>query len=155
MDGGAWWAAVHGVIKNWTRLSDFTFNFYFPLSCIGERNGNPLQCSCLENPRDGGTWWAAVYGVVLSWTRLKWHSSNKIFSNFVIIFSDIKSRIIFMKILHSSWIISVSKLAYSTFSKSCSLIDYSINSASSYLCCIRQWQLNIMVNSSDSVESVT
>jgi len=37
--------------------------FHFSLSCIGEGNGNPLQCSCLENPRDGGAWWAAVYGV--------------------------------------------------------------------------------------------
>jgi len=41
------------------------------LSCIGEGNGNPLQCSCLENPRDGGAWWATVYGVAQSWTRLK------------------------------------------------------------------------------------
>ena len=38
-------------------------HFYFSLSCIGEGNGNPLQCSHLENPRDGGAWWAAVYGV--------------------------------------------------------------------------------------------
>ena len=45
--------------------------FHFSLSCIGEGNGNPLQCSCLENPRDGGAWWAAVYGVAQSWTRLK------------------------------------------------------------------------------------
>ena len=48
--------------------------FHFPLSCIGEGNGNPLQCSCLENPRDGGAWWAAVYGVAQSWTRLMWLS---------------------------------------------------------------------------------
>ena len=41
------------------------------LSCIGEDNGNPLQCSCLENPREGGAWWAAVYGVAQSRTRLK------------------------------------------------------------------------------------
>ena len=46
------------------------------LSCIGEGNGNPLQCSCLENPRDGGAWWAAVYGVAQSRTRLKWLSSR-------------------------------------------------------------------------------
>ena len=52
MGGGAWWAAVHGVAKSQTRLSDFTFTFHF--SCIGEGNGNPLQCSCLENPRDWG-----------------------------------------------------------------------------------------------------
>ena len=45
--------------------------FHFSLSCIGEGNGNPLQCSCLENPRDGGVWWAAVSGVAQSWTRLK------------------------------------------------------------------------------------
>ena len=49
---------------------------HFSLSCIGEGNGNPLQCSCLENPRDGGAWWAAVYGVALSRTRLKWLSSS-------------------------------------------------------------------------------
>ena len=46
------------------------------LSCIGEGNGNPLQCSCLENPRGGGAWWAAVYGVAQSWTRLKQLSSS-------------------------------------------------------------------------------
>ena len=52
-----------------TRLGEFTFTF--SLSCIGEGNGNPLQCSCLENPRDGEAWWAAVYGVTQSRTRLK------------------------------------------------------------------------------------
>ena len=51
-------------------------HFHFSLSCIGEGNGNPLQCSCLENPRDGGVWWAAVYGVTQSWTQLKWLSSS-------------------------------------------------------------------------------
>ena len=76
MDGGAWWAAVHGDAKSWTRLSDFTFTFHFSLSCIGEGNGNPLQCSCLENPRVGGAWWAAVYGVTQGWTRLKRLSSS-------------------------------------------------------------------------------
>ena len=45
--------------------------FHFSLPCIGEGNGTPLQCSCLENPRDGGAWRAAVYGVAQSWTRLK------------------------------------------------------------------------------------
>ena len=43
-------------------------HFHFSLSCIGEGNGNPLQCSCLENPRDGEAWWAAVYGVAQSQT---------------------------------------------------------------------------------------
>ena len=50
--------------------------FHFSLSCIGEGNGNPLQCSCLENPRDGGARWAAIYGVAQSQTRLKWLSSS-------------------------------------------------------------------------------
>ena len=44
-------------------------HFHFSLSCIGEGNGNQLQCSCLENPRDGGAWWAAVYGVAQSRTQ--------------------------------------------------------------------------------------
>ena len=49
-------------------------HFHVSLSCIGEGNGNPLQCSCLGNPRDGGAWWAAIYGVAQSRTRLKWLS---------------------------------------------------------------------------------
>ena len=53
--------------------SDMTeqLHFHFSPSCIGEGNGNPLQCSCLENPRDGEAWWAAVYGVAQNQTRLK------------------------------------------------------------------------------------
>ena len=51
-------------------------HFHFSLSCIGEGNGNPLQCSCLENLRDGGAWWAAIYGVAQSQTRLKPLSSS-------------------------------------------------------------------------------
>ena len=56
-----------------SQRSDTTerLHFHFSLSCIGEGNGNPLQCPCLENPRDGGAWWAAIYGVTWSWTRLK------------------------------------------------------------------------------------
>ena len=58
--------------------SDMTerLDFHFSLSCIGEGNGNPLQCSCLENPRDRGAWWAAVYGVAQSRTLLKQLSSS-------------------------------------------------------------------------------
>ena len=112
MDREAWRAAVHGVTKSLTRLSDWTelkdmathsstlawkipwteepgrlqsrghevsdmterLHFHFSLACIGEGNGNPLLCSCLENPRDGGAWWAAVYGVTQSRTWLKWLS---------------------------------------------------------------------------------
>ena len=51
-------------------------HFHFSLSCIGAGNGNPLQCSCLANPRDGGAWWASVHGVTQSQTRLKRCSSN-------------------------------------------------------------------------------
>ena len=63
-------------------------HFHFLLSCIGEGNGNPLQCSCLENPRDGGAWWAAISGVAQSQTQLKQLSSSssssqdKIFQSF-------------------------------------------------------------------------
>ena len=64
-----------------TSLSLFT-------SCIGEGKGNPLQCSCLENPRDGGAWWAAIYGVAQSQTRLKRlsSSSSKLSLKFVCLF---------------------------------------------------------------------
>ena len=72
---------VHVSLQN----NDFIFfktylvgvlHFHFSLSCIGEENGNPLQCSCLENPRDGGAWWAAIYGVAQNWTQLKRLSSS-------------------------------------------------------------------------------
>ena len=53
-------------------------HFHFSLSSIGEGNGNPLQCSCLENPRDGGTWWAAVYGVTqLDTTEVTWQQQQQ------------------------------------------------------------------------------
>ena len=61
-------------------------HFQFSLSCIGEGNGNPLQCSCLENPRDGGAWWAAVYGVAQSRTRLKRLSSSSLMDTVVFCF---------------------------------------------------------------------
>ena len=61
--------------------SDMTerLHFHFSLLCIGEGNGNPLQCSCLENPKDGASWWAAVYGVAQSRIWLKWLSSMHVF----------------------------------------------------------------------------
>ena len=61
-------------------------HFHFSLSCVGEGNGNPLQCSCLENPRDGGAWWAAVCGVAESQTRLKRLSSSSSRLHFVYLF---------------------------------------------------------------------
>ena len=85
-DGGAWLAAVHGVAKGQTRLSDFTFTFHSSLSCIGEGSGNPLQCSCLENPRDSRGWWAAVYGVAQSRTWLERLSSNSSSSSMMPLF---------------------------------------------------------------------
>ena len=63
----------------WLRVRhDWETSLYFSLSCIGEGNGNPLQCSCLENPREGGAWWTAVCGVAQSQTRLEQLSSSKI-----------------------------------------------------------------------------
>ena len=85
MDGGAWWAVVHGVAEE----SDVTewLHFHFSLSCIGEGNGNPLQCSRLENPRDGRAWWAAVCGVAQSQTRLKRLSSSAVQIQWTVSFS--------------------------------------------------------------------
>ena len=68
MGCGPWGRCKSGTTKR--------LHFHFSLSCIGEGNGNPLQCSCLENPRDGGAWWASVYGVAQSRTRLKQLSSS-------------------------------------------------------------------------------
>ena len=72
------WRSLVGCSPWGCEESDMTecLRFHFSLSCIGEGNGNPLQCSCLENPRHGGAWWAAVYGVAQSQTRLKWLSSS-------------------------------------------------------------------------------
>ena len=73
MDGGAWWAAVHGIAKSQTYWGTSPS---LSLSCTGEGNGNPLQCSCLENPRNRGVWWAAVYGAPQGRTQLKQLSSS-------------------------------------------------------------------------------
>ena len=67
------WTEEPGGLQSMGSLeSDMTerLHFHFSLSCIGEGNGHPLHCSCLENPRDGGAWWAAVHGVAKSRTRL-------------------------------------------------------------------------------------
>ena len=74
MDGGAWWAAVHGVAQSQTRLSDFTFTFHF--DALEKEMATRSSVLGLENPRDGGAWWAAVYGVTQSQTRLKRLSSG-------------------------------------------------------------------------------
>ena len=72
MDRGAWWAAVHGVTKSRTQLSDFSFTFHFHAL----EKEMATHCSCLQNPRDKGAWWAAVYGVTQSRTRLTLLSSS-------------------------------------------------------------------------------
>ena len=75
------WRSLVGC-SPWGRWEvDTTAQLHFPfsLSCTGEGNGNPLQCSCLENPRDGRAWWAAIYGVAQSRTWLKWLSSSSIY----------------------------------------------------------------------------
>ena len=68
-----WTEEPGGLLSMGSLESDTTerLHFHFSLSCIGEGNGNPLQCSCLENPRDGEAWWAAIYGVAQSRTQLK------------------------------------------------------------------------------------
>ena len=72
------WTEEPGRLSMGSLESDTTeqLHFHFSLSCIGEGNGNPLQCSCLENPRDGEAWWAAISGVTQSRTRLKRLSSS-------------------------------------------------------------------------------
>ena len=74
------WRSLVGCSPWGRKESDMTerLPFHSSLSCIGEGNGNPLQCSCLENPRDRGAWWASVYGVAQSRTRLKQLSSSSI-----------------------------------------------------------------------------
>ena len=72
------WRSLVGC-STWGREESDTIEWLhsqFSLSCLGEGNGNPLQCSCLENPRDGRAWWAAIYGVAQNRTRLKWLSSS-------------------------------------------------------------------------------
>ena len=69
------------VCSPWESDTTERLYFHFSLSCIGKGNGNPLQCSCLENPRDGGAWWAAIYGVAQSQTLLKQLSSSSRFCN--------------------------------------------------------------------------
>ena len=73
------WMEEPGTLQSMESLRvghDWATSLSFSLSCTGEGNGNPLQCSCLENPRDWGAWWAAVYGVSQSRTRLKQLSSS-------------------------------------------------------------------------------
>ena len=87
-------------------------HFHFSLSCIGEGNGNPLQCSCLENPRDGGAWWPAVYGVAQSWTRLKRLSSSSSSSSSSSLRSSLN--LIFLKL---DFILEIFEMIHSSYMK--------------------------------------
>ena len=86
---------------------DERLHFHFSLACIGERNGNPLQCSCVENPRDRRAWWAAVYGVAQSRIRLKRLSSSRSLLNISYIFSILVSSLFICNFILFSrfWII--------------------------------------------------
>ena len=76
------WTEEPGRLQSmWSLGTTKRLHFHFSLSCIGEGNGNPLQCSCLENPRDGGAQCAAIYGVAQSQTRLKRLSSSSSMNN--------------------------------------------------------------------------
>ena len=77
MDGGAWWAAVHGVAKSRARLSDFTFTFHF--HALEKEMATHSSILAWRIPWTGELWWAAVYGVAQNWTRLKRRSSSSIF----------------------------------------------------------------------------
>ena len=74
MDGGAWWAAVHGVARSWTRLSDFTLFFHF--HALEKEMATHSSVLAWRIPGTQGAWWAAIYGVAQSWTRLKRLSSS-------------------------------------------------------------------------------
>ena len=94
------WMEEPGRLQSMGSLeSDMTerLHFDFPLSCIGEGNGSPLQYSCLENPRDRGAWWAAVYGVTQSRTRLKRLSSSSSSSSRVYYYLKKNSRLLKIK----------------------------------------------------------
>ena len=100
LDGCSPWGREESESDTTERL-----HFHFSLSCIGEGNGNPLQYSCLENPRDGGAWWAAIYGVAQSRTRLKRLSSSS---------SSIYVSMLLCPFIPSSLSLSVSANLFST-----------------------------------------
>ena len=118
------------------------------LSCIGEGNGNPLQCSCLENPRDGGAWWAAIYGVTQSQTRLKRLSSSIYYTilfagNALLSTLVLKIVLLFLQqcIKKVKWYRKVQKrmdapFPFSGFLLEVTLPEKSVNEASLLLSCI-------------------
>ena len=118
------WKSLVGY-SPWDREeSDMTerLHFHFSLSCTGEGNGNPLQCSCLENPRDSGAWWAAICGVAQSWTRLKWLSSSSSMCTWEDI-SSINGFRLWYKSVRATWLIF---LVYLTWLTSRYVLKFSI-----------------------------
>ena len=111
------WRSLVGCSPWGREESDTTERLYFlfSLSCTGEGNGNPLQCSCLENPRDGEAWWAAVYGVAQSWTRLKRLSSSSSSREYTDI---LKSILIYSIILIPTYLIHLTFACWTNLSGS-------------------------------------
>ena len=99
------WTEEPGRLQSMGSLESDTIkqlHFHFSVSCIGEGNGNTLQCSCLENPRDGGAWWAAIYGVAQSRTglnRLSSSSSSSSIMTYVHCYSNIQKNFTVQKML--------------------------------------------------------
>ena len=121
-------------------------HFHVSLSCIGEGTGNPLQCSCLENPRDRRAWWAAVYGVTHSRTQLKWLSSSSSILR-LFLFSQVYSAGIYCayivhQLLPQSWWLENISLEESDFFKGCftfyllNLISLSLKNMAGWANCI-------------------
>ena len=100
-------------------------HFHFSLSCIREGNGNPLQCSCLENPRDRGAWWAVIYGVAQSRTRLNRLSSSSSSSSTIYYLKLITVPVSFTK-LQKHWKLSITyrKQVLSHFEKSHTFVAF-------------------------------
>ena len=109
------WRGLVGCSPWGREESDTTerLHFHFSLSWIGKGNGNPLQCSCLENPRDWGALWAAIYGVAQNRTRLKWLSSSS--SSILLIWFHYNSFVIFVNIW-KAWLTFIYSACFPRFS---------------------------------------
>ena len=154
------WRSLEGCSPWGPWGSDTTerLHFHFSLSWIGEGNGNPLQCSCLENPRDRGAWCAAIYGVAQSWTWLKWLSSRSMLISILfqilfpfnffffflqnIVFSSLwcvvrlsMLCIVAFHVVYSSLHLLLPNFQFSSYPESCSLGNTSVFSTSVNLFC--------------------
>ena len=110
MDRGTWWAAVHGVAKSRTQLSDFTLTFHF--HALEKEMATHSSVSCLENPKDRGACWAAIYGVAQSRTQLKRLSSSSsrlVLKDYLLSFLCIIKKKVFIFRVKLFWITFQSK----------------------------------------------